>query len=495
MNNAVVTASAAEVDAATQLPAKRLPHRVINRKHSTRRRWMLISIALAFVGLLVVLDARLTASIAMGVLIFTYSMALGYRLWLLTFTINEGGQVHVPDAVASELSDRDLPVYTLLIPAYGEPRVIGKLLAAIGSLDYPAHKLDVKLLLEADDQPTIRAVMNVKLAHYIEVVLVPPGEPRTKPKALNVGLLRARGEFVTVYDAEDEPEPLQLRRAVAAFHYLDANADSGRSSVACLQARLEFFNHGQNTLTRWFTIEYLTWFAHILPALAARELPIPLGGTSNHFRRDVLDEVGGWDPYNVTEDADLGLRLRHLGYAVDVLDSVTAEEANGDFVNWIRQRSRWHKGYIQTAAVYLRRPRETIRTFGVRGFVSFLLIVGCTPLLSLVNPIVWALTLMWIVARPAWIHSIFVPVVYHAGLFCLVVGNAALIYMGIVGTRASRRRDLLLAAITFPAYWLLMSVATIKGVIQLLRHPSYWEKTVHGLAPPDSGPSMSESVR
>ena len=245
--------------------------------------------------------------------------------------------------------------------------VLPRLLAALAALDYPPHLLDVRLLIEADDAETLVAVRRAELAPHVTIVEVPPGHPRTKPRALAYGLLHARGERLVVFDAEDRPAPDQLRRAVAAFYRAGPR-------VACLQARLATFNTTQNLLTRWFAADYAAQFDLVLPALARRGAPLPLGGTSNHFVTQQLTEVGGWDPYNVTEDADLGVRLHRAGLRAAVLDATTLEEATSELSCWVRQRSRWSKGHVQTLLVHLRHPLRLVARLGVRGTLWFALV-------------------------------------------------------------------------------------------------------------------------
>ncbi len=156
-----------------------------------------------------------------------------------------------------------------------------------------------------------RALRKHDLPPHFEVIVVPQGSPQTKPRALNYALQFCRGSLLTIYDAEDIPEPNQLREVARKF-------SGAGEKLACLQAQLSFYNPNENWLTRQFTAEYATLFGLILPALAAHNLPLPLGGTSNHFRTRNLRQIGGWDPYNVTEDADLGLRLARLGYRTGV---------------------------------------------------------------------------------------------------------------------------------------------------------------------------------
>ena len=347
-------------------------------------------------------------------------------------------------------------------------------MAHVNRLDYPRDRLEVLLLVEADDTETIDAVVSLDPGGHFRLVLVPPAEPRTKPKALNFGLTMARGELIAVYDVEDEPDPLQLRRAATALRRLGPD-------VGCVQAKLSYSNPTQNLITRWFTIEYAMWFTFFLPGLASLGAPIPLGGTSNHFRRRVLRSLGGWDPYNVTEDADLGVRICREGYKVKVLESVTMEEANSDFVNWVKQRSRWYKGYLQTFFVHLRSPRELRRDVGWSGLGHFCIFVGGTPLLALLNPLFWAMTVVWFVIHPAFVERIFPALVYYVGLACWAFGNFLLGYLTLLSCRMTRRGGLLFAALSVPVYWVMMSVAAAKAFWQLVASPTFWEKTVHGL--------------
>ena len=390
--------------------------------------------------------------------------------------------ITIPESEARAIPDSDLPPYTILVPAYNEPEVVGDLIAAMARLDYPADKLQILLLLEADDDITIAAARVSITTNTITTVLVPPAEPRTKPKACNYGLQFATGDIITIYDAEDLPEPLQLRRVAAAFRMLPDN-------VACVQCKLAYHNGRQNLLTGWFTAEYGLWFGYLLPGMMRSDAPIPLGGTSNHLRRDVLDKIGAWDPFNVTEDADLGLRICARGYRTAVLDSTTFEEANSDPINWIRQRSRWYKGYLQTWLVHIRRPRQLLETIGLRPFIRFNLVMAGTPIIAVLNMLFWFITLLWFLGQPALVGAVFTWYVYFPALVALIFGNSATLYMNLVALREDDRGDLLIAAVTVPIFFVMMSVAAAKGLYQLIRNPSYWEKTFHGLAhPPGDGP-------
>jgi cellulose synthase/poly-beta-1,6-N-acetylglucosamine synthase-like glycosyltransferase len=435
-----------------------------------------LGVAGALTTLLVIAPiTAITLVVALATLL--YLGAAIFRLRLFWVALEAPQQLSVTDEEARAIPDVELPIYTIVVPAYREPEVIADLLTQLDRLEYPRDRLDVKLLLEEDDPETQRAAMAASPGPHVEVLVVPDGEPKTKPKACNVGLARARGEFVTIYDAEDQPEPLQLRRSVVAFSRCDPE-------VACLQAKLSYYNADQNLITRWFTAEYAMWFSQLLPGLVRQSAPVPLGGTSNHFRRSALLAVGGWDAFNVTEDADLGIRLHRLGLRTLVLDSTTLEEANSDFVNWVKQRSRWYKGYLQTWLVHMRHPRRLVRELGLGGFVGFNLFVGGTPLIALLNPVFWALTYVWFIAHPPFVAALFPAALYYSSLLCMTIGNLAFYYATIVSARMTGQPRLVLAATLAPAYWAMMSIAAIKALVQIFSVPHFWEKTAHGLDRP-----------
>jgi glycosyltransferase XagB len=298
-----------------------------------------------------------------------------FRLTLCWMSCAEEVEFFVPDEHVRGLTDTTLPIYTVLVPMYKEPDVLPILTAALRRMDYPRSKLDIKLILEAGDTETIEAAKALALDATFEIVRVPHSLPQTKPKACNYALNLARGKYLTIYDAEDKPEPDQLKKAVLAFQMLGDRA-------ACMQARLNYFNAEENWLTRMFTLEYSLWFDMFLPALDRLGVPIPLGGTSNHFDLAKLREVGAWDPYNVTEDADLGLRFAALGYRVGVINSVTYEEANSQVGNWIRQRSRWIKRLHPNLAGEYARPARPDPAGGIQGFLLFAAVRGRRRLLG-----------------------------------------------------------------------------------------------------------------
>ncbi|HEY4152784.1 MAG TPA: glycosyltransferase family 2 protein [Pseudolysinimonas sp.] len=380
----------------------------------------------------------------------------------------------VTQAQVDALRDSDLPIYTVLVPVFREANIVGQLVGNLGKIDWPAEKLEVLILIEEEDTLTRDALAKASPPPNFHVVTIPKGQPQTKPRACNVGLFFATGEYLVIYDAEDTPDPDQLKKAFVAFR-------RGGDKTVCIQASLNYFNADENVLTRMFTLEYSYWFDYMLAGLDAADLPIPLGGTSNHFRTSALNELGGWDPYNVTEDADLGIRASALGYRVGVVNSTTMEEANTSIPNFIRQRSRWIKGYMQTSLVHARRPRQLIREIGLRRFLSFALLIGGTPATFLGVLPLYVVTVFTIFI-PTEVLSQFFPVwLLWICLINFIIGNSVMVYLSMMGPYKRGTFNLILWAVLNPIYWILHSIASYKGLWQLLTKPHYWEKTEHGL--------------
>jgi glycosyltransferase XagB len=373
----------------------------------------------------------------------------------------------------ARLPDDALPIYSVMVALHREAEVLPQLVEALSALEYPPSRLDVKLVIEADDRQTIEALLKIELPSHFEVIHVPAAQPRTKPKALNYALAFARGEFVTIYDAEDVPDPRQLRQAAESFAILPTN-------TGCLQARLAFYNANQNWLTRQFTVEYATLFDLMLPLLAWMRMPVPLGGTSNHFRTQVLRRIGGWDPFNVTEDADLGLRLARHGFFTRILASTTHEEAPADLKTWMPQRARWLKGWIQTWAVHTRAPWASIREMGLVAYVLAQMLMIGTFLAALLYP--------WFTASFLWIllSGSFLQAGANASTFAAFLANLSVFVLGhgfmmAAGAEGLRRRlpRARWAVASMPLYWLMISAAAWLALWQFIRNPFHWNKTPH----------------
>ncbi len=426
-----------------------------------------------------------------------YFLMTAIKLYIVFKGELKNVQMRYTKAELDAIDERELPVYTILIPVFKEKEVVKKLLKNISTLDYPQYKLDVRILLEEGDEETLSVIRTMKLPNNFTPIVVPHSIPQTKPKACNYGLLLARGKYVVIYDAEDRPEPDQLKKAYLAFKQLP-------DEYVCVQAKLNYFNSDHNALTRLFTQEYSMWFELLLVGIMQIDMPIPLGGTSNHFKIDFLKQVGGWDPFNVTEDADLGIRLYKYRYKTAVLDSRTWEEANSHVGNWIRQRSRWVKGYMQTWLVHMRRPLQFAKTVGTKGFIGYQAMILGTPLLPLINPFYWALLILWLVTQAGWIQSLFPGFLYYIATVSFVLVNFMFTYMNIIGMYRVIRDcalkneqpfsyGLIKYALLTPVYWILMSAAAYKALFQLIFKPYYWEKTVHGLTGDEQDQTESQS--
>lgn len=360
------------------------------------------------------------------------------------------------------------PAYTILCPLYREAEVVSELVASLRRIDYPAEALQILLLVEADDADTVDAALRAASAPQIEVVIVPPCAPRTKPKALNAGLALARGEYLVVYDAEDRPHPQQLRAALAEFQ-------AGGERLACVQAPLAIDNSEQAWIARQFAAEYAIQFYEMLPLLARLKLPLPLGGSSNHFRTAALRASGGWDPYNVTEDADLGYRLARDGYTSSVIGPPTWEEAPITLKAWLNQRTRWIKGHIQTWLVLMRNPGRTAREMGLAGFASMQLMMGAGVIAAFVHgPLAFIVMIAALSPYDLLTTADFVLALCGYSVAML----AALTACALSNTLSHAR-----AALTMPFYWPLASLAAYRALFELVFRPHHWAKTKHGVSP------------
>lgn len=401
-------------------------------------------------------------------------------IWFLAFSVTRIAGALVPQPqinASSSPRDKELPIYTIIAALYHETASVGQLLQAIAALDYPKEKLDVILVVEPDDQETRAAIARWGPPPTFQVLVAPATLPCTKPKALNWALPFARGSFVTIYDAEDIPEPNQLRAALEAFRAHGAR-------TVCVQASLCINNPADSWLSCMFAAEYAGQFDVFLPGLAVLGLPLPLGGSSNHFRTAALREIGGWDAYNVTEDADLGYRLARSGYRAVTFASTTYEEAPVRLGGWLRQRSRWMKGWMQTWGVHMRAPTRLWREAGIKGILSLNLLIGGNVLTALATPILLLELVAYFSLRAATDQptALFTGPLMELHLAAIAAGYASTIGVGLMGL--ARRRQLHLGwvlALT-PIYWALLSVAAWRALYQLLIDPYRWEKTEHGVA-------------
>ena len=340
--------------------------------------------------------------------------------------------------------------------------------------DYPKAKLDIKLVIESGDEETLAAIRAERLPPRYEVIGVHPGKPRTKPRALNVALDVARGGLLCVYDAEDEPAPDQLRLAAARF--------AADPALDALQGKLTIANWRDGWISFMFAVEYAALFELINPGLSALDLPVALGGTTNHFRVETLRRVGGWDAWNVTEDADLGLRLARFGARVGALESTTVEEAPNELGNWFRQRTRWQKGWMQTMIVHTREPLRYFRELGpVRGVAGLTLIAG-TVLTGLFGPLFLAEAL-WRGYEEATSEAAVSRLADVYTYILTLTGVQAVILPALVAMRRRGLRRYGRALLLMPIYYGLVSAATWVALYDLIVRPFHWHKTAHGRPP------------
>jgi glycosyltransferase XagB len=426
--------------------------------------------SLCLLSLLLVYAPMIAVVLAHMMLSFFHTAALFLRIAAVSH-----GRHHPRPDVSFESSAGALPIYTVMVALYRETAVVPQLIAALDALDWPRSLLDVKLVCEADDLETLDAIRRARPGPHIEVVEVPAMAPRTKPKALTYALSGARGEFLTIYDAEDRPHPQQLREAYHAFRL-------GPADLACLQSPLVIDNAGEGWISAIFALEYSALFRRLLPALGFYRLPLPLGGTSNHFKTALLKASGGWDPYNVTEDADLGMRLCRMGFCSSTLTLPTYEDAPTDFAIWLAQRTRWYKGWLQTWLVLMRHPLRTAYEMGPFSFFVFQLLVGGMLVAALSHPgllVFITLSVLSLMQIPAPQPNVFTTMMLAMDIFNILGSYAVFFALGATPMTDREKKGMGWKWAMIPVYWMAVSLAAWKAVVELRLKPFHWNKTPH----------------
>jgi cellulose synthase/poly-beta-1,6-N-acetylglucosamine synthase-like glycosyltransferase len=388
-------------------------------------------------------------------------------------------------AVAAKFSRRDtprvrlkvhtlsrLPIVSVMVPLYRESDTVARLITRLSRLTYPRELLDILLVVEENDALTRDVLSRQNLPRWMRIIQVPDGKIKTKPRALNFAMSFARGTIIGVYDAEDAPEPDQIHRVVRRFQ------ERG-PELACVQGVLDFYNPTTNWLARCFTIEYAAWFRLILPGMERLGLAVPLGGTTLFFRREILENLGGWDAHNVTEDADLGIRLARHGYYTELLHTVTFEEANCHIIPWIKQRSRWLKGYAITYAVHMRTPKLLLKQLGMRRFIGVQVLFLGTLVQFLLAPILWSFWLMLLgLGHP--LSDVIADQWFTIFAVIFIVSEVISVCVNMMALTARGHRGLRIWAFTLHLYFPLAVLAAYKGMWELVSAPFYWDKTTHG---------------
>ncbi|MEZ5778274.1 MAG: glycosyltransferase [Paracoccaceae bacterium] len=427
-----------------------------------------VTLGLLLAGLVVLPAATIGALAIWAILTLVATTGLKLAAWL--------AEMRAPRTAPATHSARGparLPVVSVMVPLFREDDIAPRLIRRIGRIDYPKELLDILLVVEEDDHATHAALSHRRLPRWMRIVTVPSGPVRTKPRALNYALDFCRGSIIGVWDAEDAPEAAQIHKVVRRFH--DAPAD-----VACLQGILDFYNARHNWLSRCFAIEYAVWFRAVLPGLARLGFVVPLGGTTLFFRREVIRELGGWDAHNVTEDADLGLRLARRGYRTELIDTVTEEEPNARVLAWIRQRSRWQKGFAMTWVSHMRDPARLWRELGAKRFIGVQILFVGSLSQAVLAPLLWS---FWLIALglPHPLTSLVPPLVILALGALFVACEAVNIAAGLWATRGQGHRHLMKWVPTLHAYFPLAALSSYKALHEWVCQPFYWDKTSHGV--------------
>lgn len=441
----------------------------------TRDEGWLSRLALGLMG--VVAAGLLAAPLAVFSLLFFWAMLTllaGTTLKFAAFLAERRGQARLrqqPPTIAPSIAR--LPIVSVMVPLFDERDIAGRLIRRLSRLNYPRELLDILLVVEEDDATTRSALADAHLPRWMRVVTVPGGPIQTKPRALNFAFNFCRGSVIGVYDAEDAPEPDQIHTVVRRFH------ERG-PEVACLQGILDYYNPRTNWLSRCFTIEYAAWFRAMLPGLARLGLVVPLGGTTLFFRRAALDHLGGWDAHNVTEDADLGIRLARYGYRTELIPTVTGEEANCRTLPWVRQRSRWLKGYAMTWGVHMRDPVQLWRDLGAWRFVGFQILFLGSLSQYLLAPVLWSL---WAIVLGFWhpIQAVMPPAALQALGGAFLLAEAVNIVVALWAVRGHGHRHLMPWVASLHFYFPLGALAGWKAIYEVIVMPFYWDKTAHGI--------------
>lgn len=446
------------------------------KKHLTAEFISFTSVVILFVSILVyTLAVLLNApilTVMTGLASLLYFVLMVFKLWIVAHS-NSASLVDFTDEQIDGITDDELPVYTILIPAKYESEVMGQTISAMSMIDYPVNKLNILVCMEDYDKETIEAFIEANPPAHFRPFIMPYVSPQTKPKTLNMAFLESKGEFVVIYDAEIIPEPNQLKKAYLAFkEYPD---------IAVFQTRLDHYNADDNLITKLFSAEFSFYYDMFLPGLQKLGFPVPLSGHSVHFRRDALKEVGAWDAYNVTEDCDIGMRLFRKGYKIGFMDSISQEEATSTIDMWIRQRTRWMKGFIQTSIVHLRHPVRFAKEIGGwKNFTVFILTVPGTVVVNLLNFGTWIMFAIWITYHPPVIKALYPQSILFVSGLAFIIGGFVFTYLNLLGAYKRGRFSIVKYSLLTPIYWVILAYATMRAVFQIMVSPHSWEKTSHG---------------
>jgi cellulose synthase/poly-beta-1,6-N-acetylglucosamine synthase-like glycosyltransferase len=411
-----------------------------------------------FITTIAIIDSTATGFVAVAVAGLLAS-AVDWA-YLVGRGLSHHSRFTVTDDDIYSIADDDLPVYSVFVPVFNRPDDADTVLKSLMCLDYPSDKLDIYVIVDASDEPT-RAAFQSRLTPNVQLVTAPAGALRTKANACNYALALPgeRGVYVTLFGADDIPDPLQLRKAAYAFANASAN-------VAVFQCKLTYYNDRRNLLTRWCAVERDRWSSFVLPALSRVDAVVPLSASSSHIRKSLLAEAGGWEPTLAVEEAEMSIRFSRNGYRILVLDSYTATKATPSIRNWLRRRSRWYLGYLQTLAGHSRNPIRMCQELGVIPVLRLLHLTAGWQVWCFANAVLWTALIGAFVADPNGRSTNFFALV-----LLLSAANIIAVLTGVITTAVAGKPHLTWAALLIPGYWLLQA---IEAVVTVLNFVGVW---------------------
>lgn len=425
----------------------------------------------------------LVAALALAPL---WTITIGMLFAFVTLLMSTGLKLAAFIAQLTQMSQRTAPVQkhapaafplpkvSVLVPLLQEDEIAEKLIQRLNRLTYPKSLLEIVLVLEAHDTVTRDTIARTDMPGWMSVIEVPSADNlTTKPRALNYALDFCRGSIIGVWDAEDAPEPDQIEKVVTRFRNAPEN-------VACLQGVLDYYNSKTNWLSRCFAIEYATWWRMILPGISQLGLVIPLGGTTLFFRRPILEKLCGWDAHNVTEDADLGVRLARHGYMTELIPTVTYEEANCRAWPWVKQRSRWLKGFLITWLVHMRAPRALLRDLGFIRFLGVQTLLLATFAQFASAPMLWSFWITLAGYDHPVAHTLGAPTAMLMA-WCFLAAAVINLSISMVAVANKEHRHLMVYVLTLPFYFPMAALSAYKALKEMVVEPFYWDKTQHGI--------------
>ncbi len=427
--------------------------------------------ALSLVSLRVLTGMPYVRIIALIISVF-YIFVVLFKVVMMIASIREEPHEYSPDEIRA-VADSDLPVMTILIPLYKEHTLIPQIFKYLSEFDYPPEKLDIIFILEETDKETAEAFLAQNPPSHFKALLSPDVQPKTKPKAMNVAFRQAKGEYIVIYDAEILPEADQLKKAYLTL--------KDHPDVNYLHAKFDVYNLRCNWITRLYAAELTYFYHHFMPGVVCLGFPVPISGHTVFFRRTAIEAVGAWDPYNVAEDCDIGIRLFRHGFGSGMmLESHSWEQSTATIPTWVRQRTRWVQGFIQTTLVQLRYPlllKKQLKTW--RNFCAFLLFVPGNVVQNILNIVQWCLFILWYTTSAPFIQLAYTGPTLYISMVCFVAGNFILTFFWMYGLFSRKHYWTVFWAVLTPIYWVMLGIATIRATYHLFLHPYKWDKTQH----------------